>query len=632
MDPLRSRVISYKAMSCDRPHSLGSRHAVVGLALLAATGCPGRLARHAVAVAPAVPPAEVTLGALQLLTDRMMTLPPDRFEPSGRLFGLEDGERCQVFRTDGTGYLGEYPVAVCKGWPAALRQRGASLDELQPREQAVEAGAVDLHLASPKGTGEAVWRGAELQVWGGSLALSRYVPRCSGPCRPITAVAWSPDGEQLAIAHNFDPRVLVIRARDGATARELALEPGTAVLPGMLGWSPSGLVAVAGKVIRSEAEQVVELGSEQWTLHKKRLPPLRAYLFGNQGRLATLAIDDVETDSNGITLDPAGRFLFVSGSGRRAARSLEGYELRAGIERSFYFRTPESTGKPTRTETVRSAWLPGPHPLWETVEAHVPEEGERTYTAWRFYTRPALDGPRLERIDLSEPPLRCESRRVFSDGRMVGPADPVDTYDSCGRNALDPSGRLRGLARDEIQRVDDGVRLRAGPRGCLTTDTGFYSCLLLAGERRYVVGTDPLRLLMLRGDQLAPLFFRPELLTEYLAGQPLAAPSKDLVLGLPPELRVERVAPGAAPGRPPEVTIEVVDGGSGLGQLQLYRDGEALGPPTALRVGRQVVPLPQLGRSCHELRAYACNWAGRLCSPAVSIAPCKAGSAQDDSE
>ena len=40
---------------------------------------------------------------------------------------------------------------------------------------------------------------------------------------------------------------------------------------------------------------------------------------------------------------------------------------------------------------------------------------------------------------------------------------------------------------------------------------------------------------------------------------------------------------GAAAGLPPEVTIEVADGGSGLGQLQLYRDGEALGPPTALR-------------------------------------------------
>lgn len=632
LDPLPSGVINYRVMSCDWARALGSRPAVVGLALLAASGCPGRLARQAVAVAPAVPPAEVTLGALQLLTDRMMTLPPDRFEPTGRLFGLEDGERCQVFRTDGSGYLGEYPVAACKAWPAALRQRGASLDELQPREQAVEAGAVDLHLASPKGTGEAVWRGAELQVWGGSLPLSRYVPRCSGPCRPITAVAWSPDGEQLALAHNADPRVLVIRARDGATARELPLAPGTAVLPGMLAWSPSGLVAVAGKVVRSEAEPLVELGSEEWTLTKKRLPPLRAYLFGQKGRLATLAIDDVETDSNGVTLDPAGRYLFISGSGRRAVRSLEGYELRSGIERSFYFRTPESTGKPARTETVRSAWLPGAHPLWETIEAHVPEEGERTYTAWRFYTRPALDGPRLERIELVEPPLRCESRRVSSDGRMVGPADPSDTYDSCGRNALDPSGRLRGLAKDEIQRVDDGVRLRAGPRGCLTTDTGFYSCLLLASERRYVVGTDPLHVLMLRGDQLAPLFFRTELLTEYLAGQPLAAPSKDLVLGLPPGLRVESVTPGAAAGRPPEVTIEVTDGGSGLGQLQLYRDGEALGPPTALRVGRQVVPLPQLGRSCHELRAYACNWAGRLCSPAVPIAPCKAGSAQDDSE
>jgi len=619
-------------MSCDRARSPGSTSALIGLALLAAAGCSERLARHAVAVVPPVAAAEVTLGALQLLTDRMMALPPDRFEPAGRLFGIEDGERCQVFRSDGTGYLGAYPVAACKAWPAALRLRGASLDELQPREQAIEAGAVDLHLGSPRGSGEAVWRGAELQVWGGSLPLSRYVPRCAGPCRPLTAVAWSPDGEQLALAHNVDPRVLVIRARDGAVVRELPLAAGTAVLPGLLAWSPSGIVAVAGKVVTAEAERVVELGSEEWTLQKKRVPPLRAYFWPTEGRLATLAIDDVESGSNEVTLDPAGRYLFVSGSGRRAARSLEGYELRSGIERSFYFRSPESAPNPTRTETVRSAWLPGPHPLWETIEAHIPDEGERTYTAWRFYTRPVLDGPRLERIELGEPPLRCESRRVLSDGRILAPADPSDSYDSCGRNALDPSGRLRGLARDEIQRVDDGVRLQAGPRGCVTTDTGFYSCLLLASEQRYVVGTDPLHVLMLRGDQLAPLFFRPELLTEYLQGQPLAAPSKDLVLGLPPALRLERIAPGGTAGGSPEVTIDVADGGSGIGQLQLYRDGEPLGPATTVRAGRQVVQLPQLGRSCHELRAYVCNWTGRLCSPAVTIAPCKTGSPQDDSE
>ena len=107
---------------------------------------------------------------------------------------------------------------------------------------------------------------------------------------------------------------------------------------------------------------------------------------------------------------------------------------------------------------------------------------------------------------------------------------------------------MRGLAKDEIQRVDDGVRLRVGPRGCLTTDTGYYSCLPVAAERRYVIGTDPLRSILLRGDQLAPLFYRPELLTEYLDGQPLAAPAKEMVLGLPPELRVESIVPGSADG------------------------------------------------------------------------------------
>lgn len=619
-------------MSCEWLRRRGNRGALVGLALLALAGCPRPLPGRAVVTVPAVAPTEVTLGALQLLTERPMTLPPDRFEPSGRLFGLEDGERCLVFRSDGGGFAGEYPVAVCKAWPAALRQRAASLSELQPHEQAIEPGGADVHLASPKGLGEAVWRGAELQVWGGSLPLSRYVPRCSGPCRPIAAVAWSPDGELLAIAHNADPRVLIIRARDGASLRELRLSPGLSVLSGLLAWGPSGLVAVAGRLTPQGEEPVIELGSEEWTLTKKRVPPLRAYVWANQGRGVNLPIDDLERGSNAVTLDPAGRYLFLSGSGDHQAQSLEGYELRNGAERAYYFRTASDPAqRPARTETVRSAWLPGPFPLWETVEARVPEEGERTYTAWRFYTRPGLDGPRLERIDLPEPPLRCESRRVLPDGRLVGPADPNDTYDSCGRNALDPSGRLRALAKDEIQRVDDGVRLQAGPRGCLSTDTGYYSCLFLAAERRYIVGRDPLHTLLVRGDQLAPLLYRPELLTEYLDGQPLAAPPSDMVLGLPPELRIDGVTPGPADGAPPQVSLTATDGGSGIGLLYLYRDGERLGRPLPLRAGRQRIALPQLNRSCRELRAYACNAAGHLCSPAVAIAPCKAGAA-DDSE
>lgn len=606
---------------------------LAGLALLSAAGCPGPLSRRPEVTTPTVAPSEVTLGALQLLTPRTMAQPPDRFEPSGRLFGLEDGERCQVYRTDGGSFAGDYPIAACRAWPAALRQRAATLSELQPHEQAVEPNSVDLHLSSPKANGEAVWRGAELQVWGGSQPLSRYVPRCPGPCRPIAAVAWSPDGELLAIAHNADPRLLIIRARDGANLRELRLSPGLSVLTGLLSWSSTGLVAVAGRVAAQGEEPVVELGSEEWSLTKKRMPPLRAYLWVTQGRSSTLPIDDLESGSNAVTLDPSGRYLFLSGSGDHQAQSLEGYDLRAGFERTFYFRTAVDLGQgPVRTEVVRSAWLPGPFPLWETVEARIPEEKERTYTAWRFYTRPVLDGPRLERIDLPELPPRCESRRVLPDGRLVGPADPKDTYDSCGRNALDPSGRMRGLAKDEIQRVDDGVRLQAGPRGCLSTDTGYYSCLFLAAERRYVVGSDPLHSILLHGDQLAPLFYRPELLTEYLDGQPLAAPARDVILGLPPELRIDSVVPGASAQEAAQVTLTVQDGGSGIGTLYLYRDGELLGRPMPMRAGRQQIVLPQLGRSCRELRAYACNWVGHVCSRAAIIAPCKSGASTDESE
>jgi hypothetical protein len=44
------------------------------------------------------------------------------------------------------------------------------------------------------------------------------------------------------------------------------------------------------------------------------------------------------------------------------------------------------------------------------------------------------------------------------------------------------------------------------------------------------------------------------------------------------------------------------------------------------------VTLPLLNGSCHELRAYACNAAGLMCSPVAVIAPCKSTTKADDSE
>jgi hypothetical protein len=577
-----------------------------------------------------VAPGEVTLGALQLLTDRTMTAAPDRFAPSGALFGVTSGDLCQVFRPEGGLFMGEYPSAACAVWPAAVRKGGASLRELQPRYEVQAAGTPDTRVPAPVGGREAVWHANSLTVWAGGKPVSRYLGMCGKPCGAIAAVAWSPDGERLAIAHSGDSRLVFLSARDGVLERELPLAAGFAVVPGLLAWSPSSIVAVTGPLQRDE--QTAEFGSEEWTLHRKTTPPLRLYVWPNQGRPANLPLDDLDSASNALSLDPAGRFLFNSGSGPHDSMTVEGYDLRSGIERAFYYRSAaDPVQAAVRNETASGVWLPGRYPLWETVEAHIPEEGAPTYTVWRLYTRPDLDGPRLERIDLpSPPPAHCESRRVLPDGRTVMPAESSETYDSCGRNAMDPTGRLRGVGRDKLQRVEDGLQLQVGARGCLSTDSGFYSCLDVAAERRYVVGSDPLRALLLHGDQLAPLLLRPQLLTEYLQGDTLAAPSKDTLLGVPPRLHLEVVRPSPEVSTKAQIVVDITDEGSGIGPLRLYRDGLPIGLPISVHSGRQEVDLPQLDRSCRELRAYACNATGYLCSPAVTIAPCKATVAGDD--
>lgn len=618
---------------CNLRAGLGFRLGTLFLLSAASCRTPQRIADAPAGVAA----SDVTPGALQLLPDRVMTTAPDRFEPTGQLFGLENDVGCQVWRVDGNAYLGSYPALVCAAWPAGLRLTAPSLHELSPRARKVRPDAQTVRLPSPDGTREAVWTGAELTVRAlpGGAELARYTPQCRRGCPPIDAAAWSPDGAYLAVAHNGDAHVQIVRSRDGVVARVRALAPRESALAGTLLWGRVGLVTLARTLAPAEDAPAPEFGSEEAQAPQRAREPgaLRAYLWTSlESPASTLVLDDIELGDNTITLDPGGRFLFISGTGSRLEGSLVGYDLRRPSERIAYAHGDRQAepGEPARVEPVQATWLPGPHPVWETVEVRIPEEGDRSYTAWRLYTAPQIEGPRLERIELREPPPEpCQKRRVQPDGRTVVPADGRETFDSCARYQIDPSAHLRGVSKSEIERTLDGRILKVGTRGCLSTDTGYYSCFEQALGQRFAVGRDPQRALFLRGDQLLPVFFRPDLLADFMEQRDLAAPPRDQALGLPPRLRVLRFERPAYSGAATRAELEVQDGGSGIGQLRIYRDGELLGPGTPLGAGRQTVTLQSLGSSCREVAMYACNAAGLLCSPAAPVSPCAAPAAEE---
>ena len=573
------------------------------------------------------------LSALQLVPERPLLVAPDRFEPGGRLLGVSDENHCRVWKTDGGQYQGEYPAAACKSWPNGVIGSAASLRDLQPRELPADSNPIDSHLVSPTVQREAVWRGAELTIrtGAGRTIAAKYQPGGELASRPLTAVVWSPDGEQLAVAHNTDAHIFILRARDGVVVAELPLLPEESVASGLLVWGSTGLIAIVGP--RSEPDpEPVALGSEKEQVARRKGPLLRAYYWSDlKATATTLPLDDIDTDNNAVVIDPMGRYLFLRGGADPSTGSVEGFDLRSGNERVFYGRSGRSEQAPSATvETYSTNWIPGQYPLWETVEVRTPKQVDEdepvvpVYTTWRLYTVPRLDGPRLEQLSMSGPPRKlCERRRVESDGRTVEGADARDTYDSCKKNPIDPSGLLRGVAKDELQRISDGVRLRVGKKSCLQADSGYYSCLDLAGEQRYAIGTEPLRALFLRGDQLAPLFYRPELLTDFVKGREIPTPPRQSPLGLPPRLELLHVEATTNASVPVELTLRIENGGSGVGSLRVYRDYQLFGQPLPLQLGRQAVELPLLGGSCRKLLVQACNELGFVCTSTTEIDPCR---------
>lgn len=618
---------------------------LVGGGLLV-SGCPTMTTRRVPEAQALLAPSEVTLGAMQLLEERPMPTAPDRFEPGGRLLAIEREGRCDVYRSEGNAFIGEYPAASCANWGRGQRTKVVSLRELQPKVSEREALASRQgRLASPDVSREATWKGTELTVLesAGTRTVMRYSPRCEKSCGPIIAVAWSPDGENLAVVHHAEQKIRVLRVRDGSSVTELPLRGFDAVVAGMLTWGTGGVVAVAGQLLRPIDEREPGFGSEEAPSPRRQGPPLRVYVFPElRTGPAPLALEDLARDQNELILDPRGRYVFLHGKNEDGTQAVEGYELRGVLERIVFSRVERQGPKVnSRTEFLPSTWIPGPHPVWETIEVTITtepsESGDevverRAYTAWRLYTAPRLDGPRLERIDMAgPPPADCLRRRVLPDGRTLVAGEQFDRYNSCVPNPIDPTGYLRGLKKDELQRVPDGLKVQVGHKGCLYTDTGLYSCLGGASQRRYVIGTDPLRALFLWGDQLAPLLFRPTLLADFLEGRELPKPPQDQPLGLPPRLRIVQVEPAGERRNSPLVTLEAEDGGSGVGTLRLYRDGEQIGTPMPLHVGRQVLDLIPVGHSCREVRAYACNALGFLCSPVALLNPCSRADVGDES-
>lgn len=521
----------------------------------------------------------------------------------------DPGQRCSVWGLQANHWLGFFPAKAC-AWPRTWQG--------QPGFPSVGPG-LKQPLRSPDGALEAVWEGAQLSIRkaGEQTVSARYAPRCPPkPCPPLQVVRWAPDGQQLALAHENQPLAVLWDVRTGQTVAKLPFAGGGKLMGQLLAFGSNSIVAVSVGVTYARTSDE----STRYAVSVARYSRSGAALPTN------LDLRNPDHDEGSVwSLDPNGRFLFREGAVAPGSFGIRGFDLSSGRELAGFATTegPRRTA-PAKTE---GRWYPGARPLYETLEAQTGEgAGATSYHVWRIHTGSTAEELwATDDAPSSPPPDPCRPRRVAADGRSLIAAPSAESYNSCDKHQVDPSGRWEAAGKDRLVRVSDRTELIVPARRnrCTQTADGIYNCLATGRSLLFLAGEDPRHLVMLRGDQLMPLLFRPSLLADYVSGAPLQ-PAKDTPIGRPPTL--ELVNTDHAPSL---VRLRLRGAGVDQGQGMLRIFGDRLteqGQPRPLAdsvITEVEIPAPTKG--CPTLSVYYCNPGRHVCSLPVEAKSCSPG-------
>lgn len=571
---------------------------------------------------------------------------------------------CQLWDLQEQVYVGTVALKECEGWllsPCVQFDMDAtiSLGTSEDKSACNYIPQGERSRRSLSGAATAHWSGSALAIKRGSGSEAKDVKIKAGcskdSCADVAAVAFSPDGKQLALARQLDTRIFIVDSDSGKLVKTLKLAPSEVVLPWLLGWGAHGLVAVIGA--RAEnyqpegetapAQPVPDAAQQEPAAEEAPAPANQqpkqaaAALYGDRidrGYVAlwrSLSAPKQErslTQSYGegvegvLVMDPLGRFVFIMTSLRSSGTIGQLFDV--AENRSTRLKW-QHTGDPMCEESQlgEGRWIPGAWPVWQTPET---EHANCTpvYGAWQIRTAPGVRG--IVHAKLASELDTTAVRVVKDDGKTIatlsGKAASEAAPDQSSAD-IDARGRWQGIGKNALRRLADREELTFREPGCAQLASGVFDCPLGAfAQEVWLLGTDPLHAPIVRGEQVAHLYHHPGLVNDFFDGKPLAPglPAAGS-LGLPPRLEKSgvRYLDGQAPSL--EVTLLAHDGGSGVSSVRAWVGGVplALEKPLPL-VAEQPTPvaLSIPPSTCAQVSISVCNGAGYLCSRMVSVPFC----------
>lgn len=500
------------------------------------------------ALAPSLAPSTLAIVAQpgplpELMPKQVMGKLPEHFDPVGPHVGIITGKRCDIWNLEVGAYAGNIDAKLCTEWDkhwhpershdgkwVATVKRGTL--NIQP--------AVDQVARDPA-----------------KVTLQDKTLRCNDAAE----VHFSPDDSQVAV-HCLGTLAFVVvdwKCQPARIAATLKPEKGSKNPPGTpspdrlsdrfsiteWAWGPAGIVAAG---IRGGNSILVRW----WPAHDK--PPSTSNVGDNFA-----GVDSGDEVRDTYLLDPGGRAVFLVRYRSRDGAWGEVFSLRTGALLDDIMGTIEHSDY-WDNKTVSLAdghWLPGPHPVWETLEKTTVDEPAvlSTWKAHRIYTGPGARGLRTQELP-RQPPLH---RVVQADGKTIvrakgkPPESPLPA--ACQKQNCDPSGRFIGVDLNTVRRIADGAKLSFTDDGCAQTGQGVFDCWLhrpldsirervertkqgcvstpnglldcREGHARALAfrgGDDPLHSPLFRGDRIFQWLHHPGLVDDFFDGKSVALP------------------------------------------------------------------------------------------------------------
>ena len=328
-----------------------------------------------------------------------------------------------------------------------------------------------------------------------------------------------------------------------------------------------------------------------------------------------------------FTLDPSGRYVIQELSWR-AGTALRTHDVNTDQPGPLGWAVNDNARSYYSLQYSR--WLKGKYPIWKSIES---SDGTAAHQrVWRLHTAPGAR--ELTVTELEDTPLPAASK-VLDDGKTVvaeptsgdlGPVAEPSTDAAAIEAATDPSHRFLGTGKNSLRRLADGEELFFEEYGGYRTARGVFDGPIDVVSRLvFRIGDDPGQGAVVHGDQVAALFYHPQLVDDFFAGKPLVPALLGSSLGLPPRLSA-LAAPELQAGGGMVFHVKAADGGSGVSILRRWVDGRPVGVPVPITAGQPTdIAVPLSSTACSSVRLYACNQLGYVCSPALTHDFCPPG-------